>query len=113
MSTWDAFDELCANSDGFPSGCYCIGFHEEGPVPKAAGINRERDVTQRIEVVDVGVTAPAPQLPAEYRNQLAKGIRANPAPEALRHVAEFDTTDGVSQSSLAATGFQAWMPVTR
>ena len=42
VSTWDAFDELCANSDGFPSGCYCIGFHEEGPVPKAAGLNRER-----------------------------------------------------------------------
>lgn len=28
-STWDAFDELCANSAGYPSGCYCIGFHEE------------------------------------------------------------------------------------
>lgn len=41
-STWDAFDELCANSDGFPSGCYCIGFHEEGPAPKAAALNRER-----------------------------------------------------------------------
>jgi len=22
LSTWDAFDELCTNSDGFPSGCY-------------------------------------------------------------------------------------------
>jgi GNAT superfamily N-acetyltransferase len=41
-STWDAFDELCRNSDGFPSGCYCIGFHEEGPVPKAAPLNRDR-----------------------------------------------------------------------
>lgn len=41
-STWDAFDELCANSDGFPSGCYCIGFHEEGPVPHAAALNRDR-----------------------------------------------------------------------
>lgn len=42
QSTWDSFDELCANSGSFPSGCYCIGFHEEGPVPKAAGLNRDR-----------------------------------------------------------------------
>jgi hypothetical protein len=41
-STWDAFDELCANSDGFPSGCYCIGFHEEGPTKHAAELNRDR-----------------------------------------------------------------------
>ena len=41
-STWDAFDELCANSDGFPSGCYCIGFHEEGPTKHAAALNRDR-----------------------------------------------------------------------
>jgi hypothetical protein len=41
-STWDAFDELCANSNGFPSGCYCIGFHAEGPTPRAAPLNRER-----------------------------------------------------------------------
>lgn len=40
-STWDAFDELCRSSDGYPSGCYCIGFHEEGPVPHAAKQNRE------------------------------------------------------------------------
>ncbi|MGB3827642.1 MAG: GNAT family N-acetyltransferase [Ornithinimicrobium sp.] len=42
LSTWDAFDELCANSDGFPSGCYCIGFHEEGPTKHAAALNRDR-----------------------------------------------------------------------
>ena len=42
VSTWDAFDELCANSDGFPSGCYCIGFHEEGPTRHAAALNRDR-----------------------------------------------------------------------
>ncbi len=41
-STWDAFDELCANSVGYPSGCYCIGFHEEGPTKHAAALNRER-----------------------------------------------------------------------
>jgi hypothetical protein len=41
-STWDAFDELCANSEGFPSGCYCIGFHEEGPTEHAAALNRKR-----------------------------------------------------------------------
>ena len=42
QSTWDAFDELCANSGGFPSGCYCIGFHEEGPTNHAAALNRDR-----------------------------------------------------------------------
>lgn len=41
-STWDAFDELCSNSDGFPSGCYCIGLHEEGPTKHAAALNRDR-----------------------------------------------------------------------
>jgi len=41
-STWDAFDELCASSDGFPSGCYCIGFHEEGPIKHGAALNRDR-----------------------------------------------------------------------
>lgn len=41
-STWDAFDELCANSDGFPSGCYFIGLHQEGPTKHAAALNRDR-----------------------------------------------------------------------
>jgi len=40
-STWDAFAEVCATSDGFPSGCWCIGFHEEGATRDAA-CNRER-----------------------------------------------------------------------
>jgi GNAT superfamily N-acetyltransferase len=39
-STWAAFEELCSNSDGFPSGCFCMGFHEEGPKPHAAQVNR-------------------------------------------------------------------------
>ena len=42
LSTWDAFDEVCANSDGFPSGCYCIGFHEESPTTHGAALNRDR-----------------------------------------------------------------------
>ncbi|MGG7306650.1 GNAT family N-acetyltransferase [Curtobacterium sp. AB451] len=40
-STWDAFEELCSTSDGFPSGCFCIGFHDEGP-ERDAGRNRAR-----------------------------------------------------------------------
>ncbi|MFJ4220337.1 GNAT family N-acetyltransferase [Curtobacterium luteum] len=40
-STWDAFAELCASSDGYPSGCWCIGFHEEGTT-RDASCNRER-----------------------------------------------------------------------
>lgn len=39
--TWDAFAELCATSDGYPSGCWCIGFHEEGTT-RSAACNRER-----------------------------------------------------------------------
>jgi len=40
-STWEAFAELCASSDGYPSGCWCIGFHEEGTTRDAL-CNRER-----------------------------------------------------------------------
>ncbi|WP_022903833.1 GCN5 family acetyltransferase [Curtobacterium sp. B8] len=40
-ATWDAFAELCASSDGYPSGCWCIGFHDEGTTRDAA-CNRER-----------------------------------------------------------------------
>ncbi len=42
-STWPAFAELAENSDGFPSGCWCMGFHPEG-VGKhtTAELNRER-----------------------------------------------------------------------
>lgn len=40
-STWAAFEELCATSDGYPSGCWCIGFHEEG-LARVASCNRER-----------------------------------------------------------------------
>ncbi|WP_144711484.1 GNAT family N-acetyltransferase [Curtobacterium pusillum] len=40
-STWDAFVETCATSGGYPSGCHCIGMHEEGPTRDAA-CNRER-----------------------------------------------------------------------
>ncbi|MEP6298314.1 MAG: GNAT family N-acetyltransferase, partial [Ilumatobacter sp.] len=28
--------------NGYPSGCYCIGFHEEGPSKQSASVNRER-----------------------------------------------------------------------
>lgn len=40
-STWDAFEELCASSDGYPSGCWCNGMHAEGLTREAAA-NRER-----------------------------------------------------------------------
>lgn len=40
-STWDAFEELCTTNGGFPSGCFCIGFHTEGPTRDAA-CNRDR-----------------------------------------------------------------------
>lgn len=40
-STWEAFDELCASSNGYPSGCYCLGMHAEG-LTRSAQANRER-----------------------------------------------------------------------
>jgi GNAT superfamily N-acetyltransferase len=52
-STWPAFAELAANSDGFPSGCWCMGFHPEG-VGKSttAELNRQR----KLERVKQGTT---------------------------------------------------------
>lgn len=46
-STWPAFAELAENSDGFPSGCWCMAFHREG-VGKgtAADLNRERKLAR-------------------------------------------------------------------
>lgn len=46
-STWQAFAELAENSDGFPSGCWCMGFHPEG-VGKdtTAALNRERKLAR-------------------------------------------------------------------
>jgi GNAT superfamily N-acetyltransferase len=42
-STWEAFAELAENSDGFPSGCWCMGFHPEGVGKNTtAALNRER-----------------------------------------------------------------------
>ncbi|WZH36897.1 MAG: GNAT family N-acetyltransferase [Microbacterium enclense] len=40
-STWAAFEELCVASNSYPSGCWCIGFHEEGTT-RDATCNRER-----------------------------------------------------------------------
>jgi GNAT superfamily N-acetyltransferase len=46
-STWSAFADLVENSDGFPSGCWCMGFHPEG-VGKdtTAALNRERKLAR-------------------------------------------------------------------
>jgi GNAT superfamily N-acetyltransferase len=46
-STWPAFAELAENSDGFPSGCWCMGFHPEG-VGKGttAELNRARKLAR-------------------------------------------------------------------
>jgi GNAT superfamily N-acetyltransferase len=46
-STWSAFADLAEHSDGFPSGCWCMGFHPEG-VGKdtTAALNRERKKTR-------------------------------------------------------------------
>lgn len=40
-STWDAFEELCASSAGYPSGCWCNGMHAEG-LTRDAATNRAR-----------------------------------------------------------------------
>jgi len=46
-STWEAFAELAENSDGFPSGCWCMGFHPEGVGKNTtAALNRERKLAR-------------------------------------------------------------------
>ena len=48
-STWAAYAEMAESSNGFPSGCWCMGFHPEG-VGKdtTAELNRERK-RQRVQ----------------------------------------------------------------
>lgn len=43
-TTWGAFADLVEHCDGFPSGCWCIGFHPEGlsKDPDYRAINRAR-----------------------------------------------------------------------
>ncbi|MGB8361127.1 MAG: GNAT family N-acetyltransferase [Acidimicrobiia bacterium] len=41
-STWEAFADLAANSGGWPSGCWCMAFHEEGAEKNSAALNRKR-----------------------------------------------------------------------
>ncbi|HEX6845141.1 MAG TPA: GNAT family N-acetyltransferase [Actinomycetota bacterium] len=41
VSTWDAFATLVERNNGVFGGCWCIGFHPEGPSGDAA-LNRER-----------------------------------------------------------------------
>jgi GNAT superfamily N-acetyltransferase len=42
-STWPAFAAVCESSAGFPSGCWCMGFHPEGVGRgTTAALNRER-----------------------------------------------------------------------
>lgn len=42
--TWPSFAELVEHCDGFPSGCWCIGFHPEGLAKESdyAAVNRAR-----------------------------------------------------------------------
>lgn len=46
-TTWPAYAEMVETSDGFPSGCWCMGFHPEG-VGKhtTAALNRERKLAR-------------------------------------------------------------------
>ena len=43
-TTWPLFADLVAHCDGFPSGCWCMGFHPEGldKGPDHAATNRRR-----------------------------------------------------------------------
>lgn len=45
-STWSAFAELVERCEGFPSGCWCIGFHPEGVAKGNAALNRERKMAR-------------------------------------------------------------------
>ncbi len=45
-STWAVFAALVEHCDGFPSGCWCIGFHPEGVAKHDAPLNRERKLAR-------------------------------------------------------------------
>ena len=51
-STWDAFAALVEANNGVFGGCWCIGFHAEGPDRTSAALNRER----KLERVRKGTT---------------------------------------------------------
>jgi hypothetical protein len=51
-STWDAFAALVEANNGVFGGCWCIGFHAEGPDRKDGAINRQR----KLERVKQGST---------------------------------------------------------
>lgn len=48
-STWPLFAELAENSDGFPSGCWCMGFHPEGIPKDATAAENRRHKQARVE----------------------------------------------------------------
>ncbi len=45
-STWDAFAALVEHNNGVFGGCWCIGFHDEGPDRNDAAVNRERKLAR-------------------------------------------------------------------
>ena len=51
-STWDAFAALVEANNGVFGGCWCIGFHAEGPDRNDGAINRQR----KLERVKQGTT---------------------------------------------------------
>ena len=51
-STWDAFARLVEANNGVFGGCWCIGFHAEGPDRSSAELNRRR----KLERVAQGTT---------------------------------------------------------
>jgi len=51
-STWDAFAALVEANNGVFGGCWCIGFHAEGPDRNDAAVNRRR----KLERVRAGTT---------------------------------------------------------
>jgi GNAT superfamily N-acetyltransferase len=51
-STWPAFAELVERNNGVFGGCWCIGFHDEGPDRNDPEVNRRR----KLERVRAGTT---------------------------------------------------------
>jgi GNAT superfamily N-acetyltransferase len=51
-TTWDAFAALVERNNGVFGGCWCIGFHPEGPDRESPALNRHR----KLERVKAGTT---------------------------------------------------------
>jgi len=116
-TTWPAFAALCESAAGFPSGCWCMGFHPEGVGRgTTAALNRERKEarvragTAHAALVFEGDECVgwcqfgSPEEVPRIKNRAAYEKTAGVAPDwriACNYVAAGHRRDGVAAAALA------------